>query len=356
MKPYRLTLAGGGPTPKVADGLEAIERVTRLMGDGSPPRDVVTAILEMVGDLTEATHTAMLVSEAEVQAIASTEVVRDQLMLSSQTSLVCRGELADQIRDWEGASEPTMVGNGAVFPMVKGGIAAVDLMPGFLDVKSKLKAVRVLSQLAAGTLFRAQEQHQARQRTAKLEDTRRRLREQNTLLQELAVVDPLTSLFNRRFFDRRLQYEMERFSRYGKPLGMVLFDVDHFKRVNDSHGHQVGDAVLQHLAEVAKRTVRKVDVLARYGGEEFCVLMVESNATQASIGAERLRAAIESSVVEIDGIRVPVTVSLGVAAAAPGWEGDANALYRSADAALYRAKMEGRNRVVCNAILPLSEE
>ncbi len=165
-------------------------------------------------------------------------------------------------------------------------------------------------------------------------------------LRQLATVDPLTGLLNRREFDRILQDEHERAVRFAQPLGLLLLDLDHFKQVNDTHGHPVGDHVLQTLAQRIAGNVRTVDRVARYGGEEFAVVLVQGASGFAKETAERIRAAVAAEpIATSDGRSVSMTVSIGVAAL--GGPGDTPAgLVAAADKALYAAKAAGRNQVV----------
>ncbi len=164
-----------------------------------------------------------------------------------------------------------------------------------------------------------------------------RLREE---LERLAVTDGLTGLYNRRYFDQKLADELQAAVRYGRPLSVLLFDVDHFKRFNDTHGHDMGDKVLQALADVL-RTSRTVDIPCRYGGEEFAVILPNTPQDKATAAAERLRRAVAA--LDIEGLEV--TVSIGVAARPPHMTDSRDTLVKAADQALYAAKQAGRNRV-----------
>ncbi|MCM0755235.1 PAS domain S-box protein [Desulfovibrio aminophilus] len=168
------------------------------------------------------------------------------------------------------------------------------------------------------------------------------------MLLELATTDGLTGLTNRRHFLERGRAELERARRTGRPLSCIMFDVDHFKRVNDTFGHDAGDAVLKTLARTARETLRGMDVLGRVGGEEFAAVLPETDLNAALQAAERLRLAVEFMTVEHGGRALPVTVSLGVAL----WRGpdeSLDELLRHADQALYEAKNSGRNKVCCSA-------
>jgi diguanylate cyclase (GGDEF)-like protein len=167
---------------------------------------------------------------------------------------------------------------------------------------------------------------------------------ENARLYELATVDGLTRLFIRRHFEQRLGEELRRAERYGLTLSLLLMDIDHFKRFNDTYGHQVGDEVLRLVARTVKASIRDLDVPGRFGGEELLVLMPETDGIGALAMAERVRAAIEAAGLPgPTGEPLRVTVSVGVATW-PGDARDADGLVEAADKALYRAKAEGRNR------------
>jgi diguanylate cyclase (GGDEF)-like protein/PAS domain S-box-containing protein len=161
-------------------------------------------------------------------------------------------------------------------------------------------------------------------------------------LEDLSRRDGLTGLANRRCFDQLLASKIEDLDRFGWPFGLLMVDVDHFKRFNDEHGHQVGDEVLKTVARTLSLSVRSTDVVARFGGEEFAVLTAAEDRRVLSIQAERLRALVATSSVEVDGRPLGVTVSVGGALAQPGEP--APQLVARADEALYRSKTLGRNR------------
>jgi diguanylate cyclase (GGDEF)-like protein len=164
-------------------------------------------------------------------------------------------------------------------------------------------------------------------------------------LYDSATRDPLTQAFNRRYFNERLASEWAFAKRHRSACALVAMDADHFKRVNDTYGHQAGDYVLKTLVQVTHRVVRKEDLLARVGGEEFMVLARGTQRPQAIVLAERIRVAIEAFNFEFNGTRLTVTVSLGVATSDDfGIESPEEMLGR-ADEFLYRAKENGRNRV-----------
>ncbi|MHB8875470.1 MAG: diguanylate cyclase [Myxococcaceae bacterium] len=162
---------------------------------------------------------------------------------------------------------------------------------------------------------------------------------------QLTIVDGLTQINNKRFFLEFLEREMGRCHRYNRSLSMIMFDIDHFKKINDVNGHLAGDYVLRELAANVKQRVRKEECFARYGGEEFSIVMPEAGAENARTFAEKLRKLIEDHPFEFESKDIPVTVSIGVA----DMTGDMTEplqFIKVADANLYKAKKAGRNRVV----------
>jgi diguanylate cyclase (GGDEF)-like protein len=165
-------------------------------------------------------------------------------------------------------------------------------------------------------------------------------------LRAAAAHDELTGVLNRREFDRRLQEEWQRSQRHRRPFAVVMIDLDHFKRINDTHGHQAGDAVLRHVAGQLSGQTREGDCLARYGGDEFALLMVETDREGAHAAAARLHALLGSTPCRIPAKNLVIEVAVSVGAAA--WPQDAETpagLMAAADTALYAAKRQGRNRV-----------
>ena len=171
---------------------------------------------------------------------------------------------------------------------------------------------------------------------------------QNAHLYELAMVDGLTGLFMRRYFDARIEEEIERSKRYGTPFSVVMMDVDDFKKLNDEHGHVIGDRVLRAIANVVKAQMRGVDTAARYGGEEIALILPRTDMLSAYNVGERIRAAIFEQRVTTDSEPprvLGVTASFGIAAYPESKAASGEDLVRRADRALYRAKKTGKNRV-----------
>jgi len=171
------------------------------------------------------------------------------------------------------------------------------------------------------------------------------VQEQNRQLQEMANRDGLTGLYNHRYFHEQLSQDFLRAKRYHENLSCVLFDIDFFKKFNDTYGHQTGDIVLKALASVVQRATRESDLSARYGGEEFALILYHTDGPAAYEAAERLRTMVESHEVQDNGNVLRVTISLGVATFPHERVHDSKELVDYADQALYKAKDNGRNRV-----------
>jgi len=177
-----------------------------------------------------------------------------------------------------------------------------------------------------------------------------RLRDNVQISFELAITDALTGLFNRRYMESHLAALIEQATARGKPLTALVLDIDYFKSINDSHGHDAGDDVLRDFALRIKRSIRGIDLACRCGGEEFVIVMPETDMAVAAMVAERLRRRIaaEPFAIEQGARTIPVTISVGIAALR-GREDTAASILKRADQALYRAKRDGRNRVVPDA-------
>jgi len=172
---------------------------------------------------------------------------------------------------------------------------------------------------------------------------RRTLGQINLELNKMAITDHLTHLYNRRFFFDRLDEEFQRAARHGTSVACLMLDIDHFKKVNDSYGHQCGDEVLERLAKVLQENCRVIDLLARYGGEEFCVLMPNADVESGMNLAERLRKNIADHLFTYEQVTVRLTVSIGVAVYPGEHIRNEDDLIRTADEACYEAKRRGRN-------------
>lgn len=182
----------------------------------------------------------------------------------------------------------------------------------------------------------------------RVKDLQDELRDANRRLAEMSVTDGLTGLYNHRFLIEQLQVEVSRARRYNRPLAVIMLDLDHFKTINDNHGHIFGDFVLRRVADVFRGIARAGDTVGRYGGEEFVILVTDTEG--AALVAERIRQSVAEADFSYNGQRADVRISAGVCQAIPGSVRDGNEILRIADEALYEAKQTGRNRVVMKSI------
>ncbi len=167
---------------------------------------------------------------------------------------------------------------------------------------------------------------------------------ENARLYKMAVYDGLTGIFDKTYFKIWAESEYARVRRYNTDLSLVMFDIDHFKNINDSYGHRAGDSILAELAKTIKEAVRRADVFARFGGEEFIIALPETNINQAYILAEKIRKITQTHKFEFEGKTIGVTVSLGVVSFDKTHEQSFERLLNDVDQALYESKSSGRNR------------
>lgn len=224
-------------------------------------------------------------------------------------------------------------------------LSSFEIDPGDLKPYSELlqDANAELAQLNLAYGQRVVELRQAKEEAEKLAAD---LHQANARLQELVSRDGLTGLYNHRYFQEVMDRELNRAERYGHSFSLILFDIDHFKKVNDTYGHQRGDQVLKQLGTLAVKAVRSSDVVARYGGEEFAVVLPNTSEAGVGVFAERLRRGVEQLKIVVDEWTIAVTISLGVTTYHCGvHRHDKSALIEAADRALYQSKHAGRNRV-----------
>jgi diguanylate cyclase (GGDEF)-like protein len=233
---------------------------------------------------------------------------------------------------------------GSRVVLLTGGLSAADILAiALLEPHRRiddavLRVGIILACLCVSVLTAYLHERERITREAALRDLARRI-------QNSSAHDALTGLYNQGYLSERVRTELAFARRHGVDLSVILVDVDHFKRVNDRHGHAAGDDVLQRLAGRLTQSVRAEDVVGRLGGEEFLVLLRATSVDDAVVVAERMRAAVEASPLDACGLPIPVTISAGVASLAQTGASVARDLLAAADARLYAAKHAGRNRV-----------
>ena len=241
-------------------------------------------------------------------------------------------------------------------PLGRIGVVVSQLSRGVLGSRVDTRRAGVLRPLAEGinTMAAGLALNEARLRE-RVEQATEELRQQKELAEQRARTDPLTGLPNRRAFTELARAEIERAQRFIQPLSLIAIDLDHFKSINDNHGHAVGDAVLVDFARRAQAQLRVIDLLARIGGEEFVVLLPGTDAQGAFQVAERIRLLLDQRALSIPGGSLRYTSSFGVAELEPQFPGLDRWLAR-ADAALYAAKRKGRNRVELAPVEPAGSQ
>jgi diguanylate cyclase (GGDEF)-like protein len=239
---------------------------------------------------------------------------------------------------------------------------AVDKLWNHRQVQMERDRLAAQNQEMIETLrgFNAELERTVEQRTKELTDVNQRMGEAmeeieaknralvllNESLNVLATVDGLTGLYNRREFHNRLTVEWDRFKRYGRPFSLIMLDIDHFKKVNDTQGHECGDTVLASLGELLRQQKRRQDVVCRYGGEEFMIILAETSLDAAFKVAEKTRQLVAENDFRCGDLKIPVHVSVGVSGAAEHRPTSDADLVKIADQGLYRAKQAGRNRTI----------
>lgn len=297
-----------------------------------------------VDDLFDSTALAPTSPRAELLGYAVIELSRDVLeqqrrdMLGRILAIAVGGLLLAALLS-------TLIATSVTRPIAHISQVVARIERGELEARAVAGQAGVLAPLAAGINDMAARvaftQEELRQQVALATDELRRQKEAAELA---ARIDTLTGVANRRAFTEIAEGEVQRSLRYGTPLSLVLVDLDHFKAINDSYGHQTGDAVLASFARTVIEVVREVDLVGRWGGEEFVVLLPGTGAAEALLAAERMRVAVAGSQLQAQGRQIAYSASFGVAEFNPT-ELTFYGFLARADAALYRAKDLGRNRV-----------
>lgn len=370
--------------PYLGDAHEALLLAEKLDNpSGTPPRfvDIAVPLKDNEGDLIGVLGAHLhldWVANIGKSLQAPLQRLKSELLIVDSTGTILIGP-----EDTVGQSIPDSLFNRATavesgyltnFMSIGAGEQAEDYLVGFsrpllkmadeasqldpdnpaqlIQLRDDYEEVRTLSSVLRDLIQRlADKTHQMNELNTNLEhrvaERTQALEQANRQLEKTVRTDALTGLNNRRYFFELGKTALKKSVRSGTPLAVIMFDADHFKKVNDSHGHAVGDKALMHLSRLAHDSIRDIDVLARVGGEEFAVLLENTSEDAAADVAERLRASIESSPLPLERGEIVLMVSVGVSSFFPDSSDDLDDLMVLADKALYAAKTSGRNRVCC---------
>ena len=235
-----------------------------------------------------------------------------------------------------------LFGHALVRPVRRLSEEAARVAAGNLDVDIPVAGLSEVSYLTQVFNHMVASLRRGREKLSAANNT---LRETNKELRQISITDGLTGLFNRKHIMELLDREISRSIRYSRPVSVLMLDIDHFKNINDTHGHQTGDVMMRQLADLLHTMVRDSDCVGRYGGEEFLIVLHDSDAQSGAEAAERIRQKVQELEVTINREKISVTVSIGIASC-PKYGKDADAVICAADEALYQAKSGGRNRAV----------
>ncbi|HOI54423.1 MAG TPA: GGDEF domain-containing protein [Phycisphaerae bacterium] len=308
-------------------------------------------------------HDSETVGGADAMLTSLADVLRVATLCAD---VFCTEAQGDQIKAFETAAEACLgLDSESCRSLVVNLHADIQEVAKVLDIQipESLSYAQIVQQanqeLTRLNLQAQQRMHEAERSQREASERLEVLEESNRQLAQKANTDPLTGVYNRRFMEGFLEREIARAARFRRPLSVLFIDVDHFKQINDSHGHLVGDAILRQLAKLLGAATRDVDCLCRYGGEEFMLTLLETELWGATQLAEKIRRLVAAWKFKSDGQETPyhVTVSIGVAAMNPNRPVDKELLIQMADESAYAAKRDGRNCVCAlrKRVSPLPE-
>ncbi len=327
--------------------LEALLATTRLIAANHPLQEVVHRLADELNQLLSADRCSVLILDEENHQLA----FHDSSALSQWERENIRFRLGEGVAGWVAQNrEPVLIEDVTKDPRFKQHDGQIRQMVSMicvpLEMHRRLIGVLTLTTGRPDHVFVKEELELVVLIAAHIS-----LALESHRLYELSVLDGLTNIYNRRYLDQRLSQELADSRRHEKPLSVALLDLDSFKKLNDTYGHQAGDLVLCELTGLISKELRQHDVLARYGGEEFALILAGTSGSDGLLLAERLRALVANRDFFYKNQRLPVTISLGLATYPEDGE-DKMELLRTADKALYRAKELGRNRVVSTTQQP----
>ncbi len=339
---------------KVKD-LEAIVELSYLMSSTLDPREVLNFMVKKIGETINVSRCSIIGLEQGEKRFA--EVV-SSCEPSEFKELKIDLRKYPEIRKAHRLGKPVIIKDALRDPLMKP-VSAV--MKG-MDIKAIMVIPIVYRDEVIGSLFlrtsRSSRHFTEREINFCQEIARaavnplynaflfERLVKEKTRLERLSITDYLTGAYNIRYLYHRLEDEFQRAKRYGSPLGCIMFDLDYFKKINDTYGHKAGDMVLREFCQIVKKQIRKTDVFARYGGEEFVMLLIQTGVEGAMVEGRRLRETIKSHKFKALGDKAGITVSMGISIYPDERISLSDDLITLADDALFKAKNQGRDRMV----------
>ena len=335
--------------------IDALMEFTYLISSTLNPKEVLYLVVKKISEIINVTRCSMISIDVEDQGYAhvistfeDTKITNIKLDLrkypeimkavSFKKTVIIKDALKDPVM--EGVRDiikPLGIRSIAVLPItfrdeVIGTLLLRTSRSGHAFTKREIRLCTAIANASSNALY-----------NAFLHD---RLKKEKTRLEKLAITDYLTGIYNIRYFYHRLEEEFSRSERYFIPISCMMFDLDYFKKINDTYGHRVGDIILREFAQLVKRRIRKSDVFARYGGEEFILLLPQTTMKGAIVEAERLRAAVKEHQFENLKEKDVITVSIGIACNPDKNIKDYDDLITFADNALFTAKNKGRDQIV----------
>jgi len=338
-----------------SDSEQLIEGLGEDIGypEGIAPREALASILDLARRVAGGDEVMLVVTSDRLSAFSSRRREDDASVVLGQGLELRSGDRNSLEQIVESLESPERW--VLTLPSPAGTLVIAGPERGEALNREARVVVQLLTTYAASTLCWASQLHEAGKRAAAQAAEQQELRKECARLRELSEVDDLTGLYNRRFFKRHLRREVRRYQRYGHSLSLALIDLDHFKAINDTYGHTLGDVALCQFAQIALTTMRESDLIARVGGDEFAVLMPDTPSSGATRAVERLIAAVESSPIEHGGDTVTLAISVGMAGIEDLRSPTPETFLSAADELLYAAKLGGRGRYAVRRSSPISE-
>jgi diguanylate cyclase (GGDEF)-like protein len=340
--------------------LQALLELTSLASSTLNPKEVLYLVVKKISEILKVTRCSMISINAEDERYAQViSTFEDPMITNIRLDL----EKYPEIRSVLSSRKPVVIQDAQKDPLMKNvreliaplGIRSILVIPIFF--REEIIGTMLLRTSRANHAFTKREIQlcvalaNASSHALYNAFLYQKLSQEKARLEKLAVTDYLTGIYNIRYFYSRLEEEFSRAGRYQMPLSCIMLDIDHFKKINDSYGHRVGDFVLREFAQLVKRHTRKSDLVARYGGEEFIILLPQTSLKGALIEARRIQKVVkETQLMQLhEGQRI--TVSFGIACLPDQRIQNADDLINFADNALYEAKAKGRNLIIAHTAL-----